>query len=474
MSFPSVRATPLALLLPLLCGTLSLRAQADRYELGLRLRAFERRLEATEDAARRNAALDHMKRAVQAFFRFDTGSVAAAIADADRTLRAADEDVATRVATSLALALEARLVPAGVGSVGFTLTAAYRADDEAELGAVPEGLTLVVEPVVAGAEGARLALTEVPAKGSLSLRGVPEGDHPLRWSIRRGDTVLVAREQAISVAERLDARLSTYAAHSPYGGDDRKLETATLPFLLQTLEGMRKPRQEETVLAGVRMLEQAEALMGTTPYYGPKRPGDFLLRVPVGGKTLPVRLSVPKQPSGERVPLVLALHGAGGSENLFFDGYGDGKVVRLAESRGWYVVAPRNELGGVDGAGLIDALATRFPIDVERVLLVGHSMGAMQAMANASRTPARFAAVAALGGGGGVRRSPELAKTPFFVGVGEFDFALAQARSLNRSLLAAGAECTLREYPGVEHLAIVQIALDDVMTWFASQLTSQK
>jgi hypothetical protein len=68
MPLPPVRATTLALFLPLLCDTLSLRSQADRYELGLRLRAFERRLEATEDATRRNAALDRMKRIVQAFF----------------------------------------------------------------------------------------------------------------------------------------------------------------------------------------------------------------------------------------------------------------------------------------------------------------------------------------------------------------------------------------------------------------------
>ena len=54
-------------------------AQVDRYELGLRLRAFERRLEATPDPVRRRAAYGELDRAVQAFFRLDTTTVAKAM-----------------------------------------------------------------------------------------------------------------------------------------------------------------------------------------------------------------------------------------------------------------------------------------------------------------------------------------------------------------------------------------------------------
>ncbi|MCA8965518.1 MAG: dienelactone hydrolase family protein, partial [Planctomycetes bacterium] len=172
--------------------------------------------------------------------------------------------------------------------------------------------------------------------------------------------------------------------------------------------------------------------------------------------------------------LVIAVHGAGGSENLFFDGYGDGEVVRQAAQRGWLVAAPRVGFGQLDCAALADALADRFPIDRSRVLLVGHSMGAMQVIGNAMRTPASWAAVAALGGGGQVRASDALKKLPLFVGVGSRDFALGQARALDRSLRAAGATSTLREYAGVEHLAIVQLALDDVFGFFERALTSPK
>ena len=54
-----------------------------------------------------------------------------------------------------------------------------------------------------------------------------------------------------------------------------------------------------------------------------------------------VRVQVPRDmKKGQSVPLVLALHGAGGSENMFFDGYGDGKVARLCAERGWLLAAP--------------------------------------------------------------------------------------------------------------------------------------
>ena len=104
-------------------------AQVDRYELGLRLRAFERQLDATPDAARRRAAYGELDRAVQAFFRLDLKTVAKAIAAADEALvGAAPAD--RRFATSLRVELPARLVDPRGGPVALRLAAAYRADED--------------------------------------------------------------------------------------------------------------------------------------------------------------------------------------------------------------------------------------------------------------------------------------------------------------------------------------------------------
>jgi predicted peptidase len=106
-------------------------------------------------------------------------------------------------------------------------------------------------------------------------------------------------------------------------------------------------------------------------------------------------------------------------------------------------------------------------VDKKKVFLVGHSMGASQAVAAAGRSPDRFAAVAALGGGGRVAAGDGLKKVPFFVGVGDKDFALPGAEALDGALRKAGVKkVTYKKYDDVEHLLIVQLALRDVFKVF--------
>ena len=153
---------------------------------------------------------------------------------------------------------------------------------------------------------------------------------------------------------------------------------------------------------------------------------------------------------------------------MFFETYGHGRIVDLCRQRGWMLVAPRSGgFGGTPVAEVVDSLAKVYPIDPKRVFLVGHSMGAAGAVGAAQVDPSRYAAVAALGGGGSVRKVAGIASVPFFVGVGTEDFALRGSRGLVASLKRAGvAAVEAREYPAVEHLAIVQVALDDVFRFF--------
>jgi hypothetical protein len=93
-------------------------------------------------------------------------------------------------------------------------------------------------------------------------------------------------------------------------------------------------------------------------------------------------------------------------------------------------------------------------------------MGAAQAVLNTSKTPDLFAAVAALGGGGLIRVSDRFKAIPFFVGVGNEDFAHSWARNLHQGLQKAGVmKVHFREYPDVDHIAIAQVALGDVFRW---------
>ena len=84
----------------------------------------------------------------------------------------------------------------------------------------------------------------------------------------------------------------------------------------------------------------------------------------------------------------VAFHGVGGSENMFFESYGHGAIVDRCRERGWLLVAPKSTaFGGSPALEIVDELARIYPVDLKRVMLVGHSMGAGQAVAAASKMP---------------------------------------------------------------------------------------
>jgi acetyl esterase/lipase len=137
------------------------------------------------------------------------------------------------------------------------------------------------------------------------------------------------------------------------------------------------------------------------------------------------------------------------------------------------LVAPRVG-AGLNGRalnGLVQELAERFGADPKRVLMVGHSMGAAAGVGAAATMEPRPRALAALGGGGRVSDLEALARTRCFVGVGTRDFAVNGARSLARTLKQGNRIAVeFREYPEVEHLAVVQVALEDVFAQFEQAL----
>ncbi|MEC8652168.1 MAG: dienelactone hydrolase family protein [Planctomycetota bacterium] len=465
----------------------ALDAQGDRHEIGLRLRTFERALEAEADPARRDAAFVELERAVQAFFGLDMKRVASSIDAASLALAGRAAAPVEQYARSLQLRLGARLVDAAGGVLTLEVRQLFAVDDQPD---PPPELTVAWRTHADGA-WARRPLGELPASFEVELGAMPPGDHALRWTLSDGDEVFVDRQLAFGAAADLEARLDAVraAAATAKGLAPKSIESLTVGALWSLLRTTQRRTPYETELAGCALLAEAERLMAWVadpsgePLYRSGRPGSFRVRVPVGGRAISCRLFVPDVGGASDVrdasdvgnapnvaaasrPLVVALHGAGGSENLFFDGYGDGLCVALAKRRGWFVVAPRNGMGFVDCAALVDELAGRYAIDRGKVFMVGHSMGAMQAMSNASRAPRRYAAVAPIAGGGRVAASAALAEVPFFVSAGARDFGKGGAQRLHAALEAAGASARWRLYPSVEHLAVVQVALRDVFAFF--------
>ena len=278
---------------------------------------------------------------------------------------------------------------------------------------------------------------------------------------------------------------------------------ATLKESLRMVRRLLEKDDAETDLPGARLLQEAEELAGGESGAGGRklwqRPGEYWVTLASGTRMQRARLLIPatqvRQGTGEatgdatgeraagaeqggiggqegerapRRPLVVALHGAGGSENMFFDAYGAGKIVRLCEERGWMLVSLGTSPlgGGLELPVLVDVLGEHYPVDEGRVAVVGHSMGAMQGLQLAGRNPRALRSLAILGGGRPVRSPAVLRGVDLFAAAGAEDFGRGGVKQVIAQWRKAGLPIEERDYPQVEHLGVVQVALDDVFAQF--------
>jgi len=216
---------------------------------------------------------------------------------------------------------------------------------------------------------------------------------------------------------------------------------------------------------------EARALSaGRDPFAG--REGDFWRVFQAGAKNVPVRIFVPAgKGRGTTRPLLIALHGAGGDENMFLDGYGAGLIKTLAAAHGAIVASPRTEpFGGQGGGEALDALLATmqaaYPIDPGQVYLIGHSMGgtAVNKLAAARRT--KIAAAACLCGFHGFADGAS-GIPPVLVIAGELDPIVSPARiqpAFQRAK-AAGLPVEYRLIRNYGHTLTVARVLPEAVDW---------
>lgn len=465
----AVRPLPTLLLsLAVLNASPTVRAQDQtlRAELAWRTRALEIAWMGTAEAGTRAAALPDIEEAVQRFFRLDGAGVAEALDDAIAKL--GGESDGHRPHDAVRVHPTRRLIDAGEARAELVLGWMY-GDRPTE----PVPVTVRCGDVeLRGPESwepgddADTALTFLWPDGAEP----PRGD--LVLEVRCGQPA-VERRITLSITPDLGRRLDELEAGlESLPEDGAPLEKRTLAARMKLLTSLAAGSTEETDYPAARLLADTEAMMaaaqkGETWFRGESQQGQHWLTIPAGGGAAPVRLLVPSTYDPSRpTPLVLALHGMGGSENMFFDAYGAGRIVELCEERGFLLVAPRVSPLGFPAEAVLDVLATRLNIDRGRVYVLGHSMGAGVGQRLVARDPSRFAAFVAMGGGSAQRRAESWREIPTYVTAGDRDFGRGGAESLFRSLERAGCErAQLVIEPRCEHLLIVADALPKVFDW---------
>lgn len=194
----------------------------------------------------------------------------------------------------------------------------------------------------------------------------------------------------------------------------------------------------------------------------------------------PYRLFVPaKYDAKQKWPLIVALHGMGGDENSFFNGYARGSIKDEAEQRGYLIVCPKGRgpasmyLGAAerDVLDVLKETRRQFNIDENRIYLMGHSMGGYGTWSVAVNNPDLFAALAPISGGGmpqvvvGLKK---IAHISWLVTHGDKDptVSVEESRRMVKAGKDLGIEIKYNEVPGGDHGNIVVPAFKEIFAWF--------
>lgn len=456
-----------------LVGSVPAAAETPRAELGKRLRRFETAWQEA-DEQRRASAVVPMNAAVRSFFSLQLSAAAARLDDAWLAVQGdGASDGAARRAIATAVTVSPLLADVSCEGLSIGFEPLY---DVAVDGEDDEDATLRLS--VVDAAGRAVAAREGPwkeAAGTLAWTTgpLPPGDHRLVVERRAGGEGVAVASVGISRVDGLEARRSALdSARHAIQADALPSVRPTVAAIADLLGNLAASRGQETDYPAARLLAFAERLLADTPRADEEiaaeaRRADCWLTLSDGRAEVPVRIRAPADAAGP-LPVLFLLHGAGGSENMFFDTCGAGRAVTLGLSRGWLVVAPRQGLFGLplDLAGMLDVLDDAFAIDRTRVFVAGHSMGAVQTTKQTALHPELVAAAAAIGGGGSVPAGDEARRVPWFVAAGAADFGRPGALALAKGLRAAGNRVEERIVPDVEHMVVVQAALDDLFAFF--------
>ncbi len=180
-------------------------------------------------------------------------------------------------------------------------------------------------------------------------------------------------------------------------------------------------------------------------------------------------------------PVVIALHGLGIDERTMLYTYGSGSLAHEAVRRGYVFIAPRSDEAHTrtsltfghssDDAHVLAALADaagHYSLDLGRVYLFGHSLGAIQSLQTASREPERFRAVVAVALSAAVDPS-RIKDVPILMLWGEDDPLDALIRPFVLAAQLVGCRrLETKVVPHMGHVLILHFERETVFDFFES------
>ncbi|MBL9123829.1 MAG: hypothetical protein JNG90_09370 [Planctomycetaceae bacterium] len=311
-------------------------------------------------------------------------------------------------------------------------------------------IEIAADRLVAGLYRAELQTDSGPALAVAQVSAVAGGSlAELREAHERRLAAVMPKTPALAAA------LTSCRARNALLTD--QLSHSNSAQFLADLHGLARDVEAE-----VKLLEQ-----GLDPYS--RRAGDYWRVLGEGKGQIPLRVYAPAAVTSETpAPLLIVLHGAGGDENMFLEGYGVGLIKRLADQHGVLIASPTtNKFGGnpENFTRLVAELGANYQIDPARIYVLGHSMGAGATASLARAMPDKIAAACCLAGGGGYQGKNGI--PPVLAVVAELDAVIPPAGLISAAEKAqhAGLPVELRRMPGFGHTLVVGSTLPEAVAW---------
>ena len=343
-------------------------------------------------------------------------------------------------------------------------------------------------------EGVARDLRESPSFFDLDVSDVPDGAYLLAVDVtNQGEHIgsvplLVALRKGV---DDLASRLEAAAARAP------ESVRADILFPVDRMKNVNRGRLELRTFDPARDLAAAETIAaaasnGRDPFAG--KTGDLRrhYRLEAADEIIPYRMYVPASYNGSKAyPLIVALHGLGGTEDSFFDGYNKA-LPPLAEQHGYIVAAPlgyrvdgsygwglgtppadprtrrTQELSEQDVMQVLQHVRQQYKIDENRIYLMGHSMGAIGTWKIAPKYPDVWAAIAPISGNGAPDTLEKIRNVPEIIVHGDNDptVNVAGSRTMVAKLKSLGVEHTYIEVPGGLHSDVVAPNVAAIVDFF--------
>jgi poly(3-hydroxybutyrate) depolymerase len=331
---------------------------------------------------------------------------------------------------------------------------------------------------------------------------VPDGAYFLCVDVADQHTPLGRTALPIAVRKGVDdlaVRLEADAARAP------EHLRAEILFPVDRMKNINRGRLELRTFDPDRDFAAAEAVAaavkaGKDPFAG--RTGDIKrhYRLDAANEIIPYRTYVPTTYTGATAfPLIVALHGLGGTEDSFFENY-DKRLPPLAEQHGYILATPLGyRVDGSYGWGLgtppadpnvrrtqdfseqdvmqvLQRVRQQYKIDGNRIYLMGHSMGAIGTWKIAPKFPDIWAALGPIAGNGAPDTLDKIRHIPQIIVHGDADptVPVSGSRNMVAKLKELGAEHKYIEVPGGLHSDVVAPNLAAIVEFFNTHRKSVK